>query len=147
MDAQNKSTNQMPYRSEGITRMQTFIESGDLKVHDIKVRSDELPRIFNKSDTAQDELEPGDGMDHSSDRQASERQYFEIKAKFNELLHSAVQSPVSRHSSPQNSLSTHSNTSPRSRHSNTHIKLPTIALPTLKVIHVVGYTTEIFLRH
>jgi hypothetical protein len=37
--------------------MKKFIEGGDLKVHEIKVRFDEPPVIFNKYDTAQDELE------------------------------------------------------------------------------------------
>jgi len=30
-----------------LTRMQNFLESGDLKVNEIKVRFDELPGIFN----------------------------------------------------------------------------------------------------
>jgi hypothetical protein len=134
MDAQLRQqlTKRRAVAKASLTRMQTFIESGDLKIHNIKVRFEELPRIFNKFDTAQDELELGDDMDHSSDREAFERQYFEIKARFNELLHPAVESPVSRHSSPQNSGSPHSNTTPRSRHSSTHIKLPTIALPTFE---------------
>jgi hypothetical protein len=33
-----------------LTRMQNFLESGDLKVNEIKVRFDELPGIFNKYD-------------------------------------------------------------------------------------------------
>jgi hypothetical protein len=75
--------------------MQAFIESCDLKINDIKVRFDELSRIFNKFDTAQDELELGDDMDHSSDREIFEKQYFDVKAKFNELLHPVVEQPVS----------------------------------------------------
>jgi len=47
-----------------LTRMQNFLESGDLKVNEIKVRFDELPGIFNKYDTAQDELELQDDTDH-----------------------------------------------------------------------------------
>jgi hypothetical protein len=31
-----------------LTRMQTFIETGDRKLNDIQVRSDEMPNIFNK---------------------------------------------------------------------------------------------------
>ena len=40
-----------------MTRMKNFLESGALKVNEIKVRFDELPGIFNKYDTAQDGLE------------------------------------------------------------------------------------------
>ena len=55
-----------------LTRMQNFIETGDLKVNEIQVRSDELPSIFNKYDTAQDELELLDDTDHSGDRELFE---------------------------------------------------------------------------
>jgi len=37
--------------------MQTFIETVDRKLNDIQVRFDELPNIFNNSETAQSELE------------------------------------------------------------------------------------------
>jgi hypothetical protein len=37
--------------------MKTFIEEGDRKLNEIKVRSDELPGILNKYETSQDELE------------------------------------------------------------------------------------------
>jgi len=40
-----------------LTRMQSFIETGDRKLNDIQVRFDELPKRFNKSETAQSELE------------------------------------------------------------------------------------------
>jgi hypothetical protein len=36
-----------------LTRMQTFIETGDRKLHEIQVRFDELPNIFNKFESAQ----------------------------------------------------------------------------------------------
>ena len=39
------------------TRMQTFVETGDRKLNDIQVRLDKLPTIFNKSESAQSELE------------------------------------------------------------------------------------------
>ena len=71
-----------------------------------------------------------DDTDHSDDRELFDKQYFEIKAKFNELLHPVVEQPLSRRSSPRSSLSGHSNQSPRSHVSTTHIKLPVIALPT-----------------
>ena len=68
-----------------LTRMQTFIETGDRKLHEIQVRFDELPNIFNKFESAQSELELSDDTDHSIDRQQFEDQYFEAKAKFNEI--------------------------------------------------------------
>jgi hypothetical protein len=74
-----------------LTRMQNFLESGDLRVNEIKVTFDELPGIFNKYDTAQDELELHDDTDHTDDRELFEKQYFEVKAKFNELLHPVVE--------------------------------------------------------
>ena len=79
--------------------MKNFLESGELKVNEIKVRFDELPGIFNKYDTAQDELELHDDPGHSDDRELFEKQYFEVKAKFNELLHPVVEQPLSRRSS------------------------------------------------
>jgi hypothetical protein len=96
----------------------------------IQVRFEELPNIYNKFELAQSELELFDEVDHSTDRQQFENQYFDVKAKFNEILHPVVESLVPRCSSPRSSVSQHSNTSPRSRHSSTHIKLPTIALQT-----------------
>ena len=42
--------------------------------------------IYNKFETAQSELELSDDTDYSVDRQQFEDQYFEVKAKFNELL-------------------------------------------------------------
>jgi hypothetical protein len=64
-----------------LSRMQTFIESGDRKTHKIHVRFDDLPSIFNKYETVQSELELSDDIDHSDDRQF-ELQYYEVKAKF-----------------------------------------------------------------
>ena len=52
-----------------LTRMQTFIEIGDRKLHEIQVRFDELPNIFNNFESAQSELELSDDTDHSFDRQ------------------------------------------------------------------------------
>ena len=57
-----------------LTRTQTFIESGDLKLNEIKVRFDELPNIFNKFHTVQGELELSDDTDHSGDRESFARQ-------------------------------------------------------------------------
>jgi len=107
--------------------MQTFNESGDLRVHEIKIRF-ELPNIFNKFDTVQDELELSDDTDHSGDRESFETQYYEVKAKFNELLHPVVDPPLSRHSSTPSSLSGHNNSS-QSNVGSPNIKLPTITVP------------------
>ena len=79
------------------------------QVNEIKVGFDELQGIFNKYDTAQDELELHDDTDHSDDRELFETQYYEVKAKFNEILHPVVQQPLSRRSSARSSLSGHSN--------------------------------------
>ena len=114
-----------------LIRMQTFIETGDHKLNDIQVRFEELPNIFNKFEAAQNELELSDDADHSVDRQQFEEQYFEVKTKFNELLHPVVDLPLSRHRSPRSSLSGHNNShSPQSPASGINIKLPLITLPT-----------------
>ena len=74
-----------------LTRMQTFIEAGDLKVNEIKVRLDKLPSILNKYESVRDELECLDEADHSLDREAFENQYYQVEARFNELLHLAIE--------------------------------------------------------
>jgi len=109
-----------------LTRMKTFSETGDRKLNDIQFRFDELLNIFNKFETAQTELVLSDDSDHSIDRQQFEYQYFEVKARFTELLHPVVDLP--RCQSPIGSISDQAH----SVHSNntSHIKLPTIALPT-----------------
>jgi DNA repair exonuclease SbcCD ATPase subunit len=113
-----------------LTRMQIFFESGDFKVNEIKVRLDKLSSILNKFEVAQDELECLDDADYSLNREEFETQYYQVDAKFNELLHPVVEQSLSRRSSPRSSLSGHSNQSPWSHVSSTHIKLPIIALPT-----------------
>jgi hypothetical protein len=72
----------------------------------------------------QSELELFDEVDHLTDRKQFEDQHFDVKAKFNEILHPVVDQP-------QSSLSAHSNTFPKS-HASTHIKLPTITLATFE---------------
>ena len=52
--------------------MQNFIESGDRKVNEIQVRFDDLPGIFNRYDTAQNELELLDDKGHYGDRESFE---------------------------------------------------------------------------
>ena len=115
-----------------LSRIQNFIELGDHKVNEIQVRSDDLQGIFNRYDTAQNELELSEDTDHSGDRELFEYQYYQDEAKFNEVLHSVVDPPLSRHSSPHSSLSGHSNNSPRSHASSANIKLPVVALPTFE---------------
>jgi len=112
-----------------LTRMQSFIDTGEPKLNDIHFRFYELQNIYNKFETAQCELELSDDTDYSLDRQEFEDQYFEVKAKFNELLHPVVEPSRSRHSTSRSSLSGNSNNI-RSSHMSSHIKLPTIALPT-----------------
>ena len=94
------------------------------------MRFNKLPDIFCRYDTAQSELELSDDVDHSGDREQFENQYFQVEAKFNELLHPVIDPPQSRHSSSQSSSSGRRNTSPRSQASSAHIKLPVISLPT-----------------
>jgi len=40
-----------------LTRMQSFIDTGERKINDIQVMFEELPNIYNKFETAQCELE------------------------------------------------------------------------------------------
>ena len=105
-----------------LTRMQKFIDSGDCKLNETQVRYDDLQGIFDRFDTAQLELELSDDTDYTADREAFEIQYYEVKAKFIEVLRPVLELPRSRHSSP---VST-----PRSHNGSVNIKLPTIALPT-----------------
>jgi hypothetical protein len=55
-----------------LRRMQMFIETDDRKVHDIQVRFEELPKIFDRFDRAQNELELSDDTDHSNERETFE---------------------------------------------------------------------------
>ena len=82
-----------------LTRMQTFTDSGDLKVNEIKVRLDKLPSTLSKYESAQDELECLAEADYSLDREEFENQYYKVEARFLELLHLVVDTPFSRHSS------------------------------------------------
>jgi hypothetical protein len=113
-----------------LSRIQNFIEAGDQKLNDIQVRSNKLPDIFNRYDTAQSKLELSDDTDHSGDRELFENQYYQVEAKLSELLRPVVELPQPRHSSSQSSSSEHKNNSPRSHGSSVLIKLPVISLPT-----------------
>jgi len=75
------------------TRLENFLEAGDFKINEIKVRLDKLPNILNKYESAQDELECLDEADYSLDREEFENQYYQVGAKFNEILHPAVDPP------------------------------------------------------
>jgi len=105
--------------------MHTFINTGERKLNELQVRYDELPKIYNKFETAQSELELSDDNDFSEERQQFEDHFFPVQARFNELLQPVVQQLPSRHNSPTHSVSGNINNSLRSP-----IKLPTIALPT-----------------
>jgi hypothetical protein len=97
-------------------------------LHELQVRFEELPHIFNKFDLAQSELELNSDTDFSSDRQQFEDQYFDLKAKFSELLHPVCEAPPTRNNSENSGSSKHSQTSPKSSRSS-RLKLPTIKIP------------------
>jgi len=52
--------------------MQSFIETGERKLNDIQVSFEELPKIYNKFEMAQCELELSEDTDYSLDRQQLE---------------------------------------------------------------------------
>jgi hypothetical protein len=62
-----------------LSRIQSFIESGERKINEIQVRFNKLPDIFNRYDSAQSELELSDDTDHDSNRELFEAQYFEVE--------------------------------------------------------------------
>jgi len=62
------------------------------------VRFDDLQGIFDRYDTKQNVVELSDETGHFDDRELFENQYYEVMAKFNELLHPVVHPPPSRHS-------------------------------------------------
>jgi hypothetical protein len=123
--------------------MQNFIEAGDLKVNEIKVRLDKLPSIISKYESAQDELECLDEADYSIDREEFKNQYYQAEAKFNELLHPVVDPVQSRHSS-RSSSSERRNASPVAVHTLSYLSF---YYQLLTAIRVVGYNTETPLRH
>jgi hypothetical protein len=65
-----------------LTRMQTYIKEGERKIHDLQVRYADLPNILCKYEAVQGELEQLDDFDHSTDREAFEEQYYQVKARF-----------------------------------------------------------------
>jgi hypothetical protein len=70
-----------------LTCMQDFITTGTPDLHEVQVRLNKLPNILFKFETAQEELEANDELDHSEDRISFEEQYYLVEAKFHELLH------------------------------------------------------------
>ena len=115
------------------SRIKNLIEAGDQKLNDIQLRFNKLLDIYNRYNIAQSELELSDDTDHTGDGELFVNQYYQVEDKLSELLH-PVMDPPSRRSSPRSSLSGHSNHTPRSHTSSTHIKLP-------------GYISETHLRH
>ena len=75
-----KLVRQRAAAKSSLTRLQSFIEVSECKQHDLQVRYEELPNIFCKFGTAQNELEITDENDYSLDRELFEQQYFQVKA-------------------------------------------------------------------
>ena len=115
-----------------LTRIQHIIEAGEHKLNEIQVRFNKLSDIFNRYDTAQSELELLDDSDHLGDREVFENQYYEVEAKFIELLHPAdIQGRSADNQGQSDNDSEHG-----SNHSlgvncasKLYVKLPTIQLP------------------
>ena len=126
-----------------LTRMLTFIETGDRKLNEMQVRFEEHSNIYNKFETAQNELELFDKVDHSVDRQQFEDNFFAVKLKSNELLHPVPTPLLSRHSSSHSSSSRHTHVS---HHSSNLMKLPVLSLPTFEGKLQVGLIIEILSR-
>ena len=73
---------------------------------------------------------------HFGDRHLFENQYYQVEAKFNELLHPVFNPHLPNQSSPRTSLSGHSKQSQRSYSSSAHIKLlPTYEDETYSWLH------------
>jgi len=108
-----------------LTRIQHYIEAGEHKINEVQVRFNKLSDIFNRYDTAQSEMKLLDETDHSGDRELFENQYYEVEAKFIELLHPADNQGqldnTSEHGSDYLTELTHV--------SKSHVKLPSIQLP------------------
>ena len=74
MDATHRTRliRQRAVTKSSLTRMQSFIETGERKLNDIQVSFEELPKIYNKFEMAQCELELSEDTDYSLDRQQLE---------------------------------------------------------------------------
>jgi hypothetical protein len=109
-----------------LTRLPKFVESDEQKVNDLQVRYEELPNIFCKFDAAQSELELSeDDVDHFDGREAFENQYYQVKARFIELLRPADLQAQSDSSSEHGGNRSIEST----RVTKSHVKLPSIELP------------------
>jgi len=127
-----KLVRQRAVAKSSLTRLQNFIEISECKLHDLQVRHEELPNILCKFETAQNELEITDDGDYSLDRESFEQQYFQVKAKFIELLHPADTQGRSADNQGQsdNVFEPGNNQLPGLNHArHSHEKLPTIQLP------------------
>ena len=89
----------------------------------------DLQGIFDRYDTAQNEVELSDDTDHFVDRELFENHYYEVKAKFSELLYPVNDTQRTTNNLLRSRGSEHSNHTPSSHTSSTRIKLTTIAMP------------------
>ena len=130
-ELRKKLVRQRAVAKSSLTCLQNFIEVGECKLHDLQVRYEELPNILCKFETAQNELEVTDDGDYSLDIESFEQQYFQVKAKFIELLHPADIQGRSADNQGQSDVSEPGNNQlpglNYARH--LHVKLPTIQLP------------------
>jgi len=127
-----KLVRQRAVAKSSLTCLQNFIEVSECKLHDLQVRYEELPNILCKFETAQNELEITDDSDYSLGRESFEQQYFQVKAKFIELLHPADTQGRSADNQGQsdNVSEPGNNQLPGLNHArHSYVKLPTIQLP------------------
>ena len=125
VDRRKKLVRQRAAAKSSLTRLQNFTETGEHKLHDLQVRYEELSNILSKFETAQNELETTDDGDYSLDRESFEQQYFQVKAKFIELLHPADNPGQSDNDSEHGS----NHSSGVTRASKSYVKLPSIQVP------------------
>ena len=132
MDVQQRTKlfRQRAAAKSSLTRIQTYICEGERKTNDLQARYENLPSIVNKFESAQNELEQSDDFDHSEERELFEEQYYQIKARFMELLYppNANSRPASPDHASENA-SQHGSNAGSTHSSSVHIKLPTIQLP------------------
>jgi len=129
-----------------LSRILNFIEAGDQKINDIQVRCNKLPDIFNRYDIAQSELELSDDTDHTGDRELFENQYYQVQAKFNELLH-PVMDPPSRLALQEAACQVTAITLRGHIQAEQTLNYQLLHCQLSKVTHVVGYIAETHLRH